>query len=252
MNANLGMGKGTLLQAWKQSKRLAQLPIIPASVLVPPGTRAVVIAPHPGDEILGCGGLMQVLTRLGRPLQLISVTDGCAAYPGSLLWPAERLSVIRPQESAEALRRLDLPLHPLKWIRGGFADHAVAGQESALADFLERYLRPTDVVFSSWDHDGHSDHDAVGRAAARAAAAVGARIHEVPIWAWRWAKPEDQLIPWRRARKVLLDPISVARKRHAAHALASQLLGDPDAGLPATLPREVLERLLQPFEVVFM
>ncbi|MGV8917666.1 MAG: PIG-L deacetylase family protein [Pseudomonas sp.] len=251
MNATARVGKGSGLHTWKQSKSLAQLPVINCNALVPAGSRAVIIAPHPGDEILGCGGLMQLLARLGRPLQLISVTDGCAAYPGSAVWPAERLSVIRPQESAEALRRLDLPLHPLKWIRGGFPDHAVASRETALAEFIERYLRPTDVLFASWNHDGHSDHEAVGRAAARAALAVGARFHEVPIWAWRWAQPEDQLIPWQRARKVMLDPLSVARKRHAAHALASQLMGDPAAGMPAMLAPEILEQLLQPFEVVF-
>lgn len=252
MNANLIAGKGTSLHAWNHSKCLSQLPITSADRLVPFGSRAVIIAPHPDDEVLGCGGLMQLLAQLGRPIQLISVTDGSASHPGSSNWPTERLSIIRPQESAEALRRLDLPLHSLKWIRGGFTDSAVAAQEDALTEFIERYLRPSDVVFSPWDHDGHSDHDAVGRATARATEAAGAQHHEVPIWAWHWAQPEDALIPWQRARKVLLDPATVARKRHAAHAFASQLLGDPDIGLPPVLATHVLERLLQPFEVVFL
>ena len=44
----------------------------------------------------------------------------------------------------------------------------------------------------------------------------------------------------------------VARKSHAAHAFASQLEGDPHIGLAPVLPPYVLERLLQPFEVVFL
>ena len=103
-------------------------------------------------------------------MQLISVTDGSASHPGSERWPVERLSVVRPQESAEALRRLGLPLHSLKWLRGGFADSQVAARETAIgATFIERHLRPNDVVFTTWREDGHCDHEAVGRASAEAA-----------------------------------------------------------------------------------
>ncbi|MCR8722612.1 PIG-L family deacetylase, partial [Pseudomonas syringae] len=40
-------------------------------------------------------------------------------------------------------------------------------------------------------------------------------------------------------------------KRSAAQAFTSQLQGDPAIGLSPVLPEAVLERLLQPFEVVF-
>lgn len=252
MKENPIVGSGTTLQAWNNSQKLAQLSVINVDVLVPVNSRAVIIAPHPDDEILGCGGLMRQLAQLDRQLQLISITDGSASHPGSQAWPTERLSVIRPQESAEALRRLDIPLHSLQWIRGGFKDSAVAAQEDELVAFLERCLRPTDVVFATWSMDGHTDHEAVGRASARAAAVVGAQFHEVPIWAWHWADPEDDRLPWERARKILLDPTTTERKRHAAHAFASQLEGDPLIGLEPVLPPSVLDRLMRPFEVVFL
>lgn len=252
MKKKLIAGRGTSLRAWNASQKLAAVPAISADLLVPPHARAVIVAPHPDDEVLGCGGLMHQLAQLERNLKLISVTDGSASHPGSTLWPMERLSVIRPQESAEALHRLDLPMHRLQWIRGGFTDGEVATQEERLTGFIQRHLLPTDVVFTTWANDGHSDHEAVGRACARACAAVGAGLNEVPIWAWHWAAPEDERLPWERARKVLLDPMTIARKRHAAHAFASQLQGDPLIGLPPILPAGVLERLLQPFEVIFI
>lgn len=252
MRPNPIVGSGTPLQAWNASQHLGDMGSISAEALVPQGCRAVFVAPHPDDEVLGSGGLMQLLASLGRPLQLISVTDGSASHPGSRRWPASRLSIIRPQESAEALRRLGLPLHSLRWIRGGFPDSDVASQEDELAAFIARYLQPTDVVFATWREDGHADHEAVGRATARAVAAVGAQLHELPIWTWHWASPEDEMIPWQRARKINLDPGLVARKRHAMHAFASQLMGDPDIALPPVLAPHVLERLLQPFEVVFI
>ena len=140
----------------------------------------------------------------------------------------------------------------MKWLRGGFSDSQVAEDETSLVAFIERHLRPGDVVFSTWCEDGHCDHEAAGRASIEAARRVGATCHELPVWTWHWASPEDAAVPWQRARKILLSPEQVARKRHAVHAFASQLEGDPQAGLQPVLAPYVLDRLLQPFEVVFL
>lgn len=149
MKPNPIVGQGTPLSHWQNSERLAELPHISVAQLVPPGHRAVIVAPHPDDEVLGSGGLLQGLAALDRPIQLISVTDGSASHPGSRRWPVERLSVVRPQESAQALHRLGLPLHSLKWLRGGFADSHVAERETQLCEFIQRHLKPNDVVFAT-------------------------------------------------------------------------------------------------------
>ncbi|OPA86329.1 PIG-L domain-containing protein [Pseudomonas fluorescens] len=249
--ASLGEGRRGPAQIWNSAPQLAQIPAITPSSLVPSGARVVVIAPHPGDEVLACGGLLQILSTLEHPLLLISITDGSASHPGSHTWPASRLSVIRPQESAEALRRLGMPLHSLKWIRGGFRDDALAASEQPMSQFIARYLQPGDVVFTTWRNDGNPDHDAVGRASAKACTLMSARLYELPIWAWHWPVREGAVIPWQRARKVRLDTWSVARKLHATHAYASQLVGDPEIGLAPMLAQELLERMREPYEIVF-
>ena len=198
-------------QIWNGTRQLVDVPPIHLASLVPAGARAVVVAPHPGDEVIASGGLLQVLAHHGHPLQLISVTDGSASHPGSELWSERRLSVFRPQESAEALRRLGLPLHSLKWIRGGFTDNALAAREHQLSQFISRYLRHDDVVFSTWCEDGPPDHEAVGRATAKAAAQVGARHFELPVGVWHRALRDEYQIPWPRARKLRLDTWTVAR-----------------------------------------
>jgi LmbE family N-acetylglucosaminyl deacetylase len=137
-------------------------------------------------------------------------------------------------------------------LRAGFTDSQVATREPALREFIQRHIKATDVVFSTWREDGHCDHEAVGRASADAVREVGATLIELPVWTWHWATPEDSQIPWHRARKIPLSTELVARKRHAIHAFASQLEGDPQIGLPPVLAPYVLERLLQPFEVVFV
>ncbi len=239
-------------QIWNSAAQLDSIPVINTLALVPPGARAVLIAPHPGDEVVTCGGLLQLLANLGHPLQLLSITDGSASHPGSRQWSEKRLSVFRPQESVEALRRLGLPMHSLKWVRGGFTDNALRVQEAQVCEFINRYLRPGDVVFSTWRNDGNDDHEAVGRASAKAAEQVGARYHDVPVWAWHWPEREQQQIPWERARKVRLDTWTVARKSHATHAYASQLNGEPAIGIAPLLPPVILERMRLPYEIVFV
>ena len=239
-------------QIWNSAAQIDRIPVINTRSLMPDGARAVVIAPHPGDEVVTCGGLLQLLAGLGHPLLLLSITDGSASHPGSRQRSEKRLSVFRPQESVEALRRLGLPMHSLKWVRGGFTDAALSEEQTQVTAFISRYLRPGDVVFSTWRGDGIDDHEAVGRASAEAAERVGATFHDVPVWAWHWPEREQVLIPWDRARKLRLDTWTVARKSHATHAYASQLNGDPAIGIAPMLPRVLLERMRLPYEIVFV
>ncbi|MCW2291954.1 LmbE family N-acetylglucosaminyl deacetylase [Pseudomonas sp. BIGb0408] len=252
MKANPIQGQGTSPQAWRASRHLAQVPDMDCTQLVPAGSRAVIVSPHPDDEILGCGGLLQLLAREQRQVLLISVTDGGASHPDSGYWTPQRLSVVRPLESADALKRLGLPLNQMQWVHGGFPDTGVAAREHELQLFLSTYLQPSDVVFTTWSEDGHSDHEAVGRASLAAARSCGAKVHEIPVWAWHWANPEDPRLPWERARKLQLDKWAQARKRHAIQAFASQLYSDPDTGHEPVLSATTVERLQQPFEVVFL
>ena len=239
-------------QVWNSAPQLQHVPLISPASLLPPGARVVLIAPHPGDEVVMCGGLLQLLDKLGHPVQLLSITDGSASHPGSRRWSAQRLSVFRPQESVEALRRLGLPLHHLQWIRGGFPDSALDEYETELTQFIARYLRPGDVLFSTWRNDGNVDHDAVGRASLLAAAQCQVPVYELAVRAWHWPAGEQARLPWHRARKIRLDTWAAARKSHATHAYASQLQGEPALGIKPSLPRAILERMRQPYEIVFV
>jgi LmbE family N-acetylglucosaminyl deacetylase len=241
-------GQGTSLAEWQSCASLRQVPAISLEELAPTGQRLVVVAPHPDDEVLACGGLLARIGGCDAELLLISVTDGEASHGDSLQWPRARLRRERPLESASALSRLGLDLQRLSWERLGLADSKV--DEQSVVEHLDRLLRPGDQVLTSWRADGHCDHEAVGRAAARATARIGARLIEVPIWAWHWARPQDPRLPWSRARKLLLDPETLARKRYAIDAHISQVT--PDRQAPPVLGAEAIERLAQPFELVFL
>src|SRR6185295_13542272 len=56
-------------------------PHVPPTLLtVPEGTRLLVVAPHPDDEVLGAGGLMQRVHETGGTVRVVYLTNG-EGYP---------------------------------------------------------------------------------------------------------------------------------------------------------------------------
>ena len=243
-------GAGTAPEAWAEWAGFSSMPAIAAAQLVPPDHRAVIVAPHPDDEILGCGGLLHLLGELGRRLTLVAVTDGDGSHPDSSLWPASRLRNTRPLETREALRRLRLERASVT--RLALPDGQVSAQEEALEQRLLDLLTPQDVVFVTWRLDGHPDHEATGRATLAACQQRGARCIEVPIWTWHWASPGDTRVPWERAQRLALDADVLALKKHAVNAFGSQLSADPSTGQGPILPPAVVARLTRPWEVYLL
>ena len=77
------------------------------------------------------------------------------------------------------------------------------------------------LLCAPWRRDGHPDHEAVGRAAAVAAARTDARLVEYPVWLWHWGGEHD--LPWDQALRLPLDAAALAAKRRAISAHASQV-----------------------------
>ena len=252
-------GAGTAAAAWQACPRLAAVPFIGATGLVPDGGRAVIVAPHPDDETLGCAGLIQALLARGSTVQVVSVTDGDASHPGSARWPPAALGQRRAQELRAALGHLgalghlDHRGHPgataAAPLRLGVPDGAVAAFETRVRDRLMALVEPGDVLLTTWRFDGHPDHEACARACAAVAKARAIPLVEFPIWAWHWARPDSSTLPWRSAAKFALTPDALARKRAAVAAFASQTeaRGDDDP----VLPPWALARLLTPYELFF-
>lgn len=238
-------GEGTPERAWQAWDGLARLAPLALDELVPPASRAVVVAPHPDDEVVGCGGTLASLSRAGRELLVVGLTDGEASYPGSLRWTPTLLAARRRDERLAGLRCLGVAGAPFTL---GIADGGVAAVEDQLAASLDEFLRPGDVVLTTWRHDGHPDHEAAGRACVRAARRRGCGCWEMPIWTWHWASLDDCRVPWARVRRLGLDEDAVDRKRRAIAAHGSQLEGVVQEGMAAVLPGWALARMMRAFE----
>ena len=206
----------------------------------------VLVAPHPDDETLGLGATAAQLAASGIHVQIVSVSDGGAAYAGM---NRVVLETTRRQElsRAAAILGVDQPLAL------GLPDGQLADHESQLVDLLAGILegrgRETWCA-ATWRGDGHPDHESVGRAAAAAAARAGVTFMEYPVWMWHWATPADPEVPWHRACAIPLTDFAIGRKVSAAQCFRSQFEA-PDRDGEPVLPAFVLRRLLSVGEVVF-
>jgi LmbE family N-acetylglucosaminyl deacetylase len=234
-------GRGTPEAVW-----LPFLSELPHLDLSPLPSRAVVVAPHPDDEVLGVGGLLALLADAGVAVSVVCVTDGEASHPGGSVAP-DALAAVRVAETAAAVSVLGLtaPVWHLHLPDGGRA-----ALQRPLLEGL--HLDPEHWLIGPWSGDGHPDHEAVGVACEDIAARDGARLLAYPVWAWHWATPPAPELPWSRARRVDLPPEVRTRKQAALSSFVSQTA--PQGPLPEdapVLPQHVLDRFHRPYEVVF-
>jgi LmbE family N-acetylglucosaminyl deacetylase len=241
-------GQGTLESAWDTCAWLDAVPSVEAQTVLLGARRLIVVSPHPDDEVLGCGGLMQAALAQGCAVQVVSVTDGEACYPDHPRWPVARLRDARRRELATAMQALGMDASHVTAL--GLPDGYVARHELDLAAYLAARLLPGDVVVAPWVHDAHPDHEAAGRAACAAARSCGARALQYPVWAWHWLDAAAQSGPWPGAQRIALCADSQARKQQAMAAFATQTGAVDDLDCEPVLPDHVLARFRRPYEVL--
>lgn len=217
--------------------------------------RILVIAPHPDDEALGCGGLIACLAEAGRRFNVVFVTDGGASHSGSQAWSRERLMVQRETEAAQALEILGIGDCDRSFLRlPDAAMPALASPErrAALAAMHEivRSFVP-DLVLLPWRRDPHCDHRDAWTLIQEAFLAESSHPQtlEYAVWLDEIGAPEDR--PREDEAKPVGFDISavLAIKRAAVMAHVSQTTDliddDPDA---FRLSPATIERLTGPVE----
>ena len=149
------------------------------------GGCALILAPHPDDESLGCGGLIAASCARGQPPLVVVLTDGAASHPGSHEYPPYRLRALREAETLAAVACLGLSASRVVFLRlpDAAAPTSGPGFESAvdhLADLARSHA--CRAVLASWIHDPHCDHEAAALIARAAAQAVGIPHRSYVVW----------------------------------------------------------------------
>ncbi|MGP4905614.1 PIG-L deacetylase family protein [Psychrobacter faecalis] len=241
-------GDGTSTDAWQHWQGLHDLPRLDIAKSFPPQQRVCVFAPHPDDEILGCGGLLQQLAANGNPIALVHVTNGTQSHPDSQIYPPHLLDTIRPQESLAALEVLGIA-QQVTCMSLALTDGDVFAERAQFHQKLAAIIQPDDILITPFVHDGHPDHEATGQVVAAFAKQHQLAFYQVLIWAWHWAKPADSRIPWHCTLRVDLTPEQLQRKTEAIACFKSQITVDESTGNPPILSAQTIARISQPWEV---
>lgn len=200
------------------------------------GQRPVlVLAPHPDDESLGCGGMIAQACGEGRPPWVVVLTDGGMSHPKSRLYPRERLRRLREEETIAATGLLGLPPERLTFLGYRDTEAPTAGAElqRAVGD-LVGLIAATGcaTVVTAWQHDPHCDHEAAAIIARLACDKGGTRLLAYPVWG-RTLAP-GQAIGQGSVTGFRLDVRHrLLQKRAAIHAHRSQyagIIGDDPGG----------------------
>jgi LmbE family N-acetylglucosaminyl deacetylase len=216
------------------------------------GRRPLVLAPHPDDESLGCGGMIAAACAAGLHPVVIVLTDGAASHPGSLEFPPERLRALREAETARATALLGLPARHLHFLRQ--PDTRLTGAGPAFAALVGRIVeigrrQGCGMIVGPWAGDPHCDHEAAARLAGAAAAQAGWRLVSYPVWGWLRDGGETFDEPrtggWRLDITAYRDAKQAAIAAHVSQY--GDLIKDSPAGF--RLPADLLAVFARPFEV---
>jgi LmbE family N-acetylglucosaminyl deacetylase len=174
---------------------------------------------HVGEDISAAGGLIAWLADHDVPIDVLAVTEGDGASAGAAeATPPHELGrrrahrpVSYQQLGAHQVRRYELALP------GCGVGEAELDVVAALSEIVGFDPDPAGSwVLAPWQHDGHPDHDAVGRAAAIVCQAYRVRLVEYLVAAW--GSTGSHRIPWPRARQLPLPPVLQLRKSSAVSA----------------------------------
>ena len=219
---------GAYHRAWRA------LPLGSLNDVIGSGT-CLILAPHPDDESLGCGGLIAMCVAAGRMPVVVVLTDGAGSHPNSREFPPDRLRAERAGEVREAVARLGLPPDRLVLLHqpDTAAPHDGPGFAAVVTQLigLIQHEPACTTILAPWRHDPHCDHVAASFLAAAAAESAGIKHLAFPVWGW--TLPAETVIQAGPVGGFRLEITAVlAAKRAAVKAHRSQygqlITDDPD------------------------
>jgi LmbE family N-acetylglucosaminyl deacetylase len=212
----------------------------------------LIVAPHPDDETLGCGGAIALFRQLNLPVAVAVVSDGTKSHPNSLTYPPPKLKKLREQESLAALAILGVAPEAVIFLDLPDGEVYISSKSQAMIASIDQYLTQLvpSIVFLPWRQDPHPDHRASCQLFTLATKNLTnpPRIIEYPIWDWDTQQRgdfTDSINAWR------LDITNVLElKRQAIAQYRSQisdLINDDPAGFRLTA--KMLHNFTQPWEM---
>lgn len=217
---------------------------------------ALIVAPHPDDEVFGAGGLIAAKRSIGARVNIVYLTGGGGSHRDCCAVSSEQVIAHRRELAVSTAAMLgvaesscsfmDLPDGSLPGPVQPEFDSVV----SSLAGILAA-VRPAEI-YCTHPLDVWPDHvaaSAIARAAARLAS-PGIAVYEYLVWApLNRSFIELMSLPWRRASRINTLPWA----RLKAEAIRLYLSATAPCGRPwvGCLPSDFLKFFDRPCEMFF-
>ncbi len=194
---------------------------------------ALVLAPHPDDEVLGCGGAIVRHVDAGDPVHVVILTDG--GHREEVGSDPDAYVAQRQQESLDAAALLGYGA-PTFW---GLPDRGIAYGERLVSRLVTTILSiEADLIYAPSLFELHPDHRTLGMAAAEAVRRCGRACRLVLYEVSAPLRPNllldiSDLVERKRAA-IACFASQLERQRYDAHILALNRFRT------YTLPKEVI------------
>jgi LmbE family N-acetylglucosaminyl deacetylase len=216
----------------------------------------LVVAPHPDDETLGCGGAIAALRSRGLSLWVLVMSDGTKSHAHSIAYPAPQLKALRESETRKAMSLLGVDPAQITFFQ--LPDGAIPTPEStefssALARCCQ-YLSAVapSIIFAPWRFDPHPDHRATWQLVNHALkqCATSSRLIEYPIWDWDQEQRCDSDLTIDSWRLDISQTLQIKQRAIAEYrSQTTDLINDDPQGFRLT--PEMLTHFAQPWELYF-
>lgn len=207
--------------------------------------RILIIAPHPDDEVFGCGGLVSRLIGDGKSIDVLFLSNGAASHNGCCAITEKDVGTMRRRlavSSNEILHVTPGHLHFLEEKDGKLPQKGQQGFTSLSINIskLLKIIKP-EAVFCPHPFEGWADHIAAAELTCAAITILPAPPHLYYYCVWFWfSMPLKKAfsIDWRKARLLdISEQVPLKQKAMNIYINALAPCGNPWIG---RLPSEFL------------
>lgn len=200
---------------------------------------ALIVAPHPDDEAIGCGGLIARLCAEGRPPLVVVMTGGGGSLRGYSDMPESEVIKARRNLTLNSAKALGLPkanIHFLDFVDGHIGDRPES-EMNRIKEFIEQ-LQP-DAIFVPHSGEGWPDHLNTRNIVlnSKLLPLNSPSVYEYCVWMWYY---NVWNLDWRNAFQLRMTDSEYAAKLKAVDAYIKPLApcGQPWSGV---LPKHFIK-----------
>jgi LmbE family N-acetylglucosaminyl deacetylase len=186
-------------------------------VLRPSIGRALVVAPHPDDETIGCGGTLAGLAA-GRSRICCAVATAGEASVAERQAGVGATACARRRKAEDACRALGLS--PPRFL--DLPDGALDRQPDTLSARIAEIVAELDpeAIFVPWPLDAHADHQAVAAALAAVPLAASVEIWTYEVWS---TLPANRIVDITDSWDAKVQALRCHERGQAADSLSAHL-----------------------------